>query len=65
MVDGSMWDQMEQWIKLQTKPFKKVEVIGSGGNINSIFKNSGKKTGMPLSYFYLVLLFRIGKIVFE
>ena len=61
MVNDSMWDQMERWIKLQTNPFKKVEVIGSGGNINSIFKNSGKKTGMPLSYFYLVSFFELVK----
>ncbi len=61
MVDDIIWDQMEQWVKQETKPFKKVEVIGSGGNINSIFKNSGKKIGMPLSYFYLVSFFELVK----
>jgi len=54
MVDNTTWMQMEDWIKEQTNSFKKVSVIGSGGNINSIFKNSGKKVGMPLSYFYMV-----------
>jgi len=54
MVDNTTWMQMEDWIKEQTNSFKKVSVIGSGGNINSIFKNSGKKAGMPLSYFYMV-----------
>lgn len=61
MVEDTMWQQMEDWIKLETKPFKKVSVIGSGGNINSIFKNSGKKNGMPLSYFYLVSFYELIK----
>lgn len=61
MVDDIIWDEMEQWVKEETKPFKKVEVIGSGGNINSIFKNSGKKSGMPLSYFYLVSYYELVK----
>ncbi|GHC63580.1 Ppx/GppA phosphatase family protein [Ulvibacter litoralis] len=61
MVEDTMWQQMEDWIKLNTKPFKKVSVIGSGGNINSIFKNSGKKSGMPLSYFYLVSFYELIK----
>ncbi|PKA84276.1 exopolyphosphatase/guanosine-5'-triphosphate,3'-diphosphate pyrophosphatase [Ulvibacter sp. MAR_2010_11] len=54
MVEDTMWQQVEDWIKAETKPFKKISVIGSGGNINSIYKNSGKKIGKPLSYFYLL-----------
>ena len=61
MVADEKWDEMEQWIKEHTKSYKKVDVIGSGGNINSIFKNSGKKTGMPLSYFYLVSFYELVK----
>lgn len=57
MVDDSMWKHMEDWIFEKTKDFDEVDVIGSGGNINSIFKNSGKKSGMPLSYFYMVSFF--------
>lgn len=53
MVEDTMWQQVQEWIKTETKPFKKIDVIGSGGNINSIYKNSGKKVGKPLSYFYL------------
>ncbi|MBZ0326663.1 MAG: exopolyphosphatase [Altibacter sp.] len=53
MVEDTMWQQMEEWIKAETKQYKKIDVIGSGGNINSIYKNSGKKIGKPLSYFYL------------
>lgn len=57
MVQDTVWNEMEEWVRKETKPFKNVEVIGSGGNINSIFKSSGTKYGMPLSYFYLVSFF--------
>lgn len=53
LVDEDIWRQMEVWIKEETKIFQKVSMIGSGGNINTIFKKSGKKLGKPLSYFYL------------
>lgn len=53
LVNDTVWDEMEQWIKTETKKFKDISMIGSGGNINTIFKKSGKKMGKPLSYFYL------------
>lgn len=52
-VEDSMWNKMEKWIKKATKQYGKIALIGSGGNINSIFKNSGTKLGYPLSYHYL------------
>ena len=52
-VDESMWEEMKQWVKEETKDFKEISMIGSGGNINTIFKKSGKKIGRPLSYFYI------------
>ena len=61
IVKDEMWDDMKDWIRKQTKDFKKINVIGSGGNINSIFKHSGKKMGMPLSYFYLVSFYELVK----
>jgi exopolyphosphatase/guanosine-5'-triphosphate,3'-diphosphate pyrophosphatase len=60
-VQDDMWVQMKNWIKRETKSFKKINVIGSGGNINSIFKHSSKKTGLPLSYFYLVSFYELVK----
>ena len=54
MVSDTIWEEVEQWIKMETKKFTKISVIGSGGNINSIFKQSGKKQGKPLSYLYLL-----------
>lgn len=53
MVSSKMWKEVEQWIKENTKHFGTIEAIGSGGNINKIFKNSGRKDGQPLSFKYL------------
>lgn len=53
MVKRETWSQLEAWIKENTAGYDKVEVIGSGGNINKIFKISGKALGKPLTYFYL------------
>ncbi|WP_416442826.1 Ppx/GppA phosphatase family protein [Leeuwenhoekiella sp. A16] len=54
LVGHAVWDEVEQWIKTVTKGYSRIDLIGSGGNINKIFKLSGKKDGKPLSYFYLV-----------
>ncbi|MFD1061630.1 Ppx/GppA phosphatase family protein [Winogradskyella litorisediminis] len=52
-VKNETWKALEDWIKQNTSSYDKVELIGSGGNINKIFKISGKDIGKPLSYFYL------------
>jgi len=53
VVKKEAWQELEDWIKTETSGFEKIDVIGSGGNINKIFKISGKSLGKPLSYFYL------------
>ena len=53
MVDKSEWEQAQNWVKSHTKGLNKVYLIGSGGNINKIFKMSGKVPGAPLSKVYL------------
>lgn len=53
MVSSKMWKEVENWIKNATQHIDNLEAIGSGGNINKTFKNSGKKDGQPLSYKYL------------
>lgn len=53
MVRESVWEEVKKWIKKKTKKYDKISMIGSGGNINSIYKSSGMKIGKPLSYFYL------------
>lgn len=53
IVKKEAWQELEQWIKTQASFYDKIDVIGSGGNINKIFKVSGKAMGKPLTYFYL------------
>ena len=47
------WKEIKKWIELNTKDLKKIVLIGSGGNINKIFKMSGQKIDKPLSYIYM------------
>ncbi|SDG55304.1 Ppx/GppA phosphatase family protein [Psychroflexus sediminis] len=52
-ISEDVWTEAEHWVKSVTKAFSRIEMVGSGGNINNIFKSSNKKTGKPLSFFYL------------
>lgn len=53
LVEEGTWEEMEKWVKETTKSYKDIDLIGSGGNINNIFKTSGKKEGKPLSLAYI------------
>jgi exopolyphosphatase/guanosine-5'-triphosphate,3'-diphosphate pyrophosphatase len=53
MVKEVLWQEMEKWIKINTQDYDEVIIIGSGGNINKLFKMSGKLQDKPLSYIYL------------
>lgn len=53
MVSDIVWQEIEKWIKVNTEEYEQVALIGSGGNINKLFKMSGKLQEKPLSYIYL------------
>jgi exopolyphosphatase/guanosine-5'-triphosphate,3'-diphosphate pyrophosphatase len=53
MVNEAVWEEIEKWITKHTSDYEEVIIIGSGGNINKIFKLSGKTQDQPLSYLYL------------
>jgi exopolyphosphatase/guanosine-5'-triphosphate,3'-diphosphate pyrophosphatase len=57
LVDDKMWDQMKDWIKNKTQKYNHITLLGTGGNINSTYKYSGKKIGTPLNYKYLTSYF--------
>ncbi|MCT4629990.1 Ppx/GppA phosphatase family protein [Winogradskyella sp.] len=59
MVEKATWKELEKWIKENTEQYYKIELIGSGGNINKIFKISGKNIGKPLTYFYLTSYYKM------
>ena len=52
-TNKKIFKDVEAWIKTHTKDFKKIALIGSGGNINKLFKMSGRTEGKPISYIYL------------
>ena len=51
------WEDLKEWIKVETRNFKNLSGIGTGGNINKLFKLSEEKEGMPLGYVKLKTLF--------
>lgn len=53
MVSDIVWQEIEKWIKINTEEYEQIALIGSGGNINKLFKMSGKLQEKPLSYIYL------------
>lgn len=49
-VTNEEWEYMKGWVKTNTNGLKGLSVIGSGGNINKMYKLSGKKDGSPIHY---------------
>ncbi len=48
-----LFKKVQQWIEENTQNYKRIALIGSGGNINKLFKMSGRDAGKPISYIYL------------
>lgn len=59
IVKKETWNELESWIRKHSSGYDKIDVIGSGGNINKIFKISGKALGKPLTYFYLTSYYNL------
>ncbi len=49
MVNDAIWDEIKAWIVTHTAHYPKLAILGSGGNINKLFKMAGIKEGRPLS----------------
>jgi exopolyphosphatase/guanosine-5'-triphosphate,3'-diphosphate pyrophosphatase len=47
------WEEMRIWVKEQTRNYKNLAGIGTGGNINKLFKMSNEKEGTPLTFLKL------------
>ena len=52
-VKPKHWKEFKAWIEMHTEKYKSVEIIGSGGNINKLFKMSGQSLGKPIDMRYL------------
>lgn len=59
IVKDKTWKNLKEWIKTKTSVYDEIELIGSGGNINKIFKISGNSIGKPLTYFYLINFYKM------
>lgn len=57
MVTDIVWIEIEKWIKTIVAPYESITMIGSGGNINKLFKMTGKSQDKPLSYMNLYALY--------
>jgi exopolyphosphatase/guanosine-5'-triphosphate,3'-diphosphate pyrophosphatase len=44
------WEEMKAWVREFTKGQKNLAAIGTGGNINKLFRMSDEKQGDPLSF---------------
>lgn len=53
LVSPVVEHEIEKWIKTIVEPYDNVSLIGSGGNINKVFKLSEKHQDTPLSFVYL------------
>jgi exopolyphosphatase/guanosine-5'-triphosphate,3'-diphosphate pyrophosphatase len=52
-VNKEVFANVEKWVRKNTKGLKNLSLIGSGGNINKLFKMSGRTEGKPISFIYL------------
>lgn len=53
MATDGEWEEIKIWLQKYTRSFHKIDIIGSGGNINKLYKMSGAKIGKPLTYIFL------------
>lgn len=51
------WAEMKEWVKSQAQNHKNLSGIGTGGNINKLFKMSDQKEGSALSFAKLKALY--------
>ena len=51
------WEEMKDWVKAHTKDLKNLAGIGTGGNINKLFRMSGEKEDMPLTFLKLKTMY--------
>jgi len=49
-VDPRQWGHLKEWLKVNAGDLRPIVGIGSGGNINTIYKLSRVKRGMPIAY---------------
>ncbi len=56
-VTTGQWNEMKSWIEIHTSTYKNIEGIGSGGNINKLFKLNGSRADQRISFSELETLY--------
>ncbi len=65
-VSEETWDEMKKWVKEKCKDKKKLEIIGSGGNINQLSKLAGSRKKTELTFEVMKDLYQdIKKLTYE
>jgi exopolyphosphatase/guanosine-5'-triphosphate,3'-diphosphate pyrophosphatase len=66
LVEDNVWLNVKDWIKSNTKDYHKISLLGTGGNINSVYKSSLIPYGKPLKLSYLKSYYKkIKSITYE
>lgn len=52
-MEPSLWQELQHWIERHTQHLSDIVAVGSGGNINRIFKDSGQKKNTPISLHFM------------
>ncbi len=57
-VRDADWDGLKEIVKTQTKPYNKIDALGTGGNINKVFSMTNTKDGKPLLFENLMYYYK-------
>lgn len=58
-IDKEYWGYFKNWVKEQTEGYKPLIAIGSGGNINKLFKMIGRKPNKPIATLKIKNLYEV------
>ena len=58
-IDKEYWNYFKNWVKEQTAGYKPLIAIGSGGNINKLFKMIGRKPNKAISTLKIKNLYEV------
>lgn len=58
-IEKEYWSYFKNWVKEQTEGYKPLIAIGSGGNINKLFKMIGRKPNKPISTLKIKNLYEV------
>ena len=65
-ISDELWQQAEKWVREKTSEYKKIYLLGTGGNINKLHKMSSNKDNRPITYLTLNALYsKLSKMTYE